>query len=103
MRCARGAFRLVAVGVTLTNYIVVRYNCQGTSKEVVVFHNILVAVDGSAHADQALTEAIDLAKGAHARLTLLMAIVPPPAVAYFGATGEAVVTVIHDVEADAEA
>jgi nucleotide-binding universal stress UspA family protein len=68
-----------------------------------VFHNILVAVDGSPHADQALTEAIDLAEGAHARLTLLMAIVPPPAVAYFGATGEAVVRVIQDAEAEAEA
>src|SRR5258705_3864629 len=67
-----------------------------------MFHNILVAVDGSPHADQALTDAIDLADCEHARLTLFTAIVPPPTVAYFGASGDTVATLIHDAEANAE-
>ena len=51
-----------------------------------MFHNILVAIDGSQHADQALTDAIDLADSEHARLTLFTAVVPPPPGAYFGAS-----------------
>jgi nucleotide-binding universal stress UspA family protein len=49
-----------------------------------MFHNILVAVDGSPDADQALTHAIDLAESEHTRLTLMTAVVELPATTYLG-------------------
>lgn len=47
-----------------------------------MFQNILVAVDGSPDADQALTHAIDLAESEHARLSLVTVVEPLPWGAY---------------------
>jgi nucleotide-binding universal stress UspA family protein len=47
-----------------------------------MFRNLLVSIDGSPHADQALSEAIDIAQAGRARLTLLTAVKSCPAWAY---------------------
>jgi len=52
-----------------------------------MFQNILVAIDGSPDADQALTQAIDLAESERARLTIFSAVVTPPTAAYVGGGG----------------
>jgi nucleotide-binding universal stress UspA family protein len=46
-----------------------------------MFHDILVSIDGSAYADKALTEAIELAEAGHGRLTILTAVHVPPSLA----------------------
>jgi nucleotide-binding universal stress UspA family protein len=66
-----------------------------------VFHSILVAVDGSPDAEQALTEAIDLAESERARLTLITAVAQVPPTAYL-ATGTGVATLVDDARAEAE-
>jgi nucleotide-binding universal stress UspA family protein len=68
-----------------------------------MFQNILVAIDGSRDADQALTQAIDLADSEHARLTLFSAVVMPPAAAYIGAGGGVAATLASDAEPETEA
>jgi nucleotide-binding universal stress UspA family protein len=68
-----------------------------------MFHNILVAVDGSPDADQALTHAIDLATGQHSRLTLFSAVVAPPAITYAGVSGDVAAQLARDAQAETEA
>jgi nucleotide-binding universal stress UspA family protein len=53
-----------------------------------MFHNILVAVDGSADADAALAHAIDIAESEHTRLTLMTAVAEVPPTAYLVAGEE---------------
>jgi nucleotide-binding universal stress UspA family protein len=67
-----------------------------------MFQNILVGIDGSSDADQALTQAIDLAESEHARLTLFSAVATPPAAAYIGASSGVAATLARDAEAETE-
>jgi nucleotide-binding universal stress UspA family protein len=67
-----------------------------------MFHNILVSVDGSPDAEQALTEAIDLAESEHTRLTLITAVSQVPATAYV-ASGVPVAQLLEDALVEAEA
>lgn len=56
-----------------------------------MFRNILVLVDGSPDAQEALSQAVDLAESEHSRLTVLTAITPPaPAAALGGANAPAI-------------
>lgn len=68
-----------------------------------MFHSILVAIDGSADAKQALSQAIDLAESEHARLTLFTAVVMPPVEAYWGTGGAVAADLARDAETEAEA
>jgi nucleotide-binding universal stress UspA family protein len=67
-----------------------------------MFRNVLVAIDGSPDAEQALMQAIDLAECEHTRLTLFSAAAPPGA-SYAGVSGEVVATLVHDSQVEAEA
>jgi nucleotide-binding universal stress UspA family protein len=67
-----------------------------------MFHSILVAVDGSPDADQALAQAVDLAESEHARLTIFSAVVMPPAAAYFGGGGAMAAAFARDAAIETE-
>jgi nucleotide-binding universal stress UspA family protein len=76
---------------------------NSAAKEKTMFQNVLVAVDGSFHADLALTDAIDLAESQHARLTLITGIHTLPPSAYLGAGGGSAAALAGDLRADSEA
>jgi nucleotide-binding universal stress UspA family protein len=63
-----------------------------------MFHSILVAIDGSADAEEALAQAIDLAESEHATLTVFSAVQTPPAAAYIGPTGGTAAALARDAE-----
>jgi nucleotide-binding universal stress UspA family protein len=67
-----------------------------------VFHNILVCVDASPQSERALSEAIDLADCQHSRLTILTAIVKPPAWANTPYTASGMEPVTKELEQEAK-
>ena len=68
-----------------------------------MFRNVLVAIDGSPDAEEALAQAIDLAQAERARLTLLSATTGPPVVAYASiGAAEVVARGLEDAEKEAK-
>jgi nucleotide-binding universal stress UspA family protein len=68
-----------------------------------MFRNILVCVDGSAHAERALSEAIDLATAERSRLTILTSIPRPPYWACSPVTAAGIEPLANDLANEAKA
>jgi nucleotide-binding universal stress UspA family protein len=68
-----------------------------------VFRNVLVAFDGSADAEEALAEAIDLAEAERTRLTLMMGIPQLPVISYLSLSGQACAELDADTRSRSEA
>lgn len=67
-----------------------------------MFRNILVCVDDSPQADEALSQAIDLADCQHSRLTILTAITRPPTWLATPVTAASVEPLSADLRAEAQ-
>jgi nucleotide-binding universal stress UspA family protein len=72
-------------------------------EERIMFHDILVAVDGSPEAEQALTQAIDLAEREHSRLTVITGVPTLSPIAFMGPSIVPVAQIDADARAWAEA
>jgi nucleotide-binding universal stress UspA family protein len=68
-----------------------------------MFHNILVAYDGSSDSRLALAQAIDLAQSERARLTVMTGVVTPPPAVYYGYGGDATVQLVREAQTQAAA
>jgi nucleotide-binding universal stress UspA family protein len=68
-----------------------------------MFRSVLVAVDGSADAEEALTQAIDLADSEHAHLTLIAGVPGLPRAAYVGLSAPAFPLMQANARSSAEA
>ena len=69
---------------------------------LIMFRNILVSIDGSPDADQALSEAIDIAQAGRARLTLLTAVKACPSWAYSPVSAAAARQLSLELEREAQ-